>query len=496
MLHSWAKLKFHSYFKTIALLILTSGVCLSNTLMTIGTLMLVAAWLVEAQFRSYWEKFKSTPSLWCLATFLCMVLLSLLWSENLHYGLYDSYKKLPFFAIPIVLGTSKPIEKSVVRYLLLLFLGTVCITSAVNYFRFHHIADAAADIRSMSYFIPHPRYAIALVLAIAVAIQMLKGEGKYKLLLWMPLLWCTYYTLHAQVLSGYVLLAVLSLFSGWLFLRNALVRYLRGAKYRRNLLLLSAVGLCGTGMYLSIRQEVNTTEGERPVQLRAQSGELGTDQAGRSVAAHNGTGRVRSAFFSALWNYLLPQSSSRDSSSIPQGEREKVRAAQNDDSAAVERTGVEEKMRELTHQWHVYQRGGSPDGHSLLQRLEHLKTGWSILKKNYLFGVGAGDVQIAFQREYALLHSRLSENYRYRTHNQWMTTWIAQGVLGVLFLLGFLVAPVCERKEKDGFFHTVLLLFGIVFLFQDVLETQAGVTLVGLFFSLVAYGEEEGTVLS
>ena len=34
-----------------------------------------------------------------------------------------------------------------------------------------------------------------------------------------------------------------------------------------------------------------------------------------------------------------------------------------------------------------------PNGHSLLQRLEYWKAGLSILKKNWWFGVGSGDVQ-------------------------------------------------------------------------------------------------------
>jgi len=72
-----------------------------------------------------------------------------------------------------------------------------------------------------------------------------------------------------------------------------------------------------------------------------------------------------------------------------------------------------------------------------------------------------------------------------------LTIWVALGLIGFLAFLMLFIVPFFEIKQKD--FFMVLFLFGLFFscLFQDFIETQAGVTIFGLFYGLAIYRESE-----
>ena len=145
-----------------------------------------------------------------------------------------------------------------------------------------------------------------------------------------------------------------------------------------------------------------------------------------------------------------------------------------------ENSGFFSRLYSLRFELH---NSGDPNGHSLLQRLEYWKVGLSIFKKNRWFGVGSGDVQDAFDREYVLSNSKLKKQNRKRAHNMFLTMAITFGFPGLAFFiykLIYFVKKQIENKQLIGLVFSAIVIS--TFLMEDTLETQTGITFYAFFY--------------
>jgi O-antigen ligase len=128
-----------------------------------------------------------------------------------------------------------------------------------------------------------------------------------------------------------------------------------------------------------------------------------------------------------------------------------------------------------------------PNGHSLLQRIEYWKTGWQIVKTNWVIGVGTGDTQVAFDKQYDRDNSPLGKENRLRAHNTYLTVWISFGIIGI-GLFGWLITFYLKTSLQLN--HPLAFVFILIacstFLIEDTLETQTGVTLFAFFYALLS----------
>ena len=126
-----------------------------------------------------------------------------------------------------------------------------------------------------------------------------------------------------------------------------------------------------------------------------------------------------------------------------------------------------------------------PNGHSLLQRFEAWKVGFSIFKQAPYIGVGTGDLKNAFAQEYIALDTKLSKKNQIRAHNTFLTSAITFGVFGLLLLLYLVYTSgriQIQNQNLSGFiFWTIIL---VTFFFEDTLETQTGITMFAFFIAL------------
>ena len=144
--------------------------------------------------------------------------------------------------------------------------------------------------------------------------------------------------------------------------------------------------------------------------------------------------------------------------------------------------------------WEVdlYLRGGNPSGHSVAQRIEYLRASSTIISNNPFFGVGTGDVQLEFNKQYDIMESKLNKYSRHRAHNQFVTFIITFGFLGALVILfALFYPPFVERKYSDFLFIAFLLVAVVSMLNEDTLETQPGVTFFAFFYSLFIFGRRK-----
>jgi O-antigen ligase len=113
---------------------------------------------------------------------------------------------------------------------------------------------------------------------------------------------------------------------------------------------------------------------------------------------------------------------------------------------------------------------------------------WKIIKHNWLFGVGAGDVSAELDRIYRQYDYQFGYYNQQNPHNQFLSVWLSTGLiglLGLLFLLGYSLQHAVIQKD---YAHLILLiLFMISFLFESMLERQKGIVLFTLLNSIFMF---------
>jgi O-antigen ligase len=106
-------------------------------------------------------------------------------------------------------------------------------------------------------------------------------------------------------------------------------------------------------------------------------------------------------------------------------------------------------------------------------------------------GYGIGDVReklsFVYQKNRMQQASRLNLN----AHNQYLQTFLATGLAGIIILLLSLLLPfITSFREKDILYIVFLLIIGSNFLFESILCRQAGVAFYAFFNAFFLFGYE------
>jgi O-antigen ligase len=113
-----------------------------------------------------------------------------------------------------------------------------------------------------------------------------------------------------------------------------------------------------------------------------------------------------------------------------------------------------------------------------------LKCSVNLALESPLLGYGLGDVQQELDTCYILNGVQLPTG-KYNSHNQYLFIWLSNGLFGlVLFCLYLIYIFSLAKKNKDYFLLSVLLLFMVSFLFENVLSRQSGVVLFSFLINL------------
>ncbi|NOZ45505.1 MAG: aminotransferase class I/II-fold pyridoxal phosphate-dependent enzyme [Chlorobi bacterium] len=121
-------------------------------------------------------------------------------------------------------------------------------------------------------------------------------------------------------------------------------------------------------------------------------------------------------------------------------------------------------------------------------RLDVWYSSIQVIQENFLFGVGAGDIKDNLFEKYEANNFHTGVERQYNSHQQFLETFIGQGIIGLFLLLFLLVIPFYKSIEEKNFlwFSLVFIVF-MNFLFESMLNTIAGVTFFGFFYSLITF---------
>ncbi len=107
---------------------------------------------------------------------------------------------------------------------------------------------------------------------------------------------------------------------------------------------------------------------------------------------------------------------------------------------------------------------------------------FEITNDNFLMGVGTGDVKDHLLSKYEEKEMAHARELALNAHNQYLQIFIALGITGLLVWLLSLVLPILISLDNRHYLYLAfLLLIAFNFLFESMLETQAGVVFYAFF---------------
>jgi O-antigen ligase len=125
---------------------------------------------------------------------------------------------------------------------------------------------------------------------------------------------------------------------------------------------------------------------------------------------------------------------------------------------------------------------------SSVARILIWKSALEIISEKPLLGVGTGDVRNELVKKYREKKITPAINNEYNAHNQYLQTYLASGISGLLILFGCLgVAFTVALRTGNLLYFLFTLLFSFHILVESMLERQAGVVFYAFINTLLYY---------
>ena len=123
------------------------------------------------------------------------------------------------------------------------------------------------------------------------------------------------------------------------------------------------------------------------------------------------------------------------------------------------------------------------------KRIEFAKAAITIIKENWLLGVGTGEWKTAFSNAFKENHAKLDESHYASSHNQYLNYMVKFGVFGFLFIMFALIYPVVKTKRYRDLLFMIFLAFMFFANFADSnLESHMGSSFFFFFYCVFLIG--------
>lgn len=502
----------------IGLCSIAIGLSLSKPLIGIGQLIIGFAWLLEGNYANRIRAFFTNKLAWVLISFFVISLLGLLYTTNFSYGITDIKRKLPFFVLPFILFSVKLTSKELKLVFLVYLVGVLAATFWSIFVKLGGLGITIVDDRDLSRFNSHIRFGLEICLAIfGLAYYVFKEQNrKTKAILSITLLWLVAFLFILNLFTGVLVLAitsiVLMLFYGF---KTSSVK----TKLVLFLFPIVVVGLSGYFINKSITNFYHTSTAILEEKKYSPYGEkywhdLNNDDKENGNYVYRNIAKEELEY---AWNKVSnihyrgkdlkgqPVEATLIRFLTSKGEYKNQKAIMNlspKEIMAIEQgisncnyltsNAFERRINSIIWEFDNYNRGRDYNGHSIVMRWVYWKTAFAIFKENILFGVGTGDIQDAFNKQYDKDNSILTEKFRLRAHNQFITAFVTYGFIGGILFLVFLFYPFIALNLKQHFLYLAFFLVMIISMFtEDTLDTQVGLTLFVFFNSLLIFNKEE-----
>jgi hypothetical protein len=518
-LFNFLMFKNHSHhIYLVGILLLVASLPLSMFLLSLAQIILLLNWILENNFKEKWNILKSRRSIYGFLVFYLIHILGMIYSSDLVFGFHDLKIKLPLLVLPIIIGTSTPLNYKRFTGVLLVFCGAVFISTIISTGKLLGIWGAPVlDIRDISIFVSHIRLALMVNLAIFILIWLAfkSPSNSQKAGIILSIVWFIFFLVILKSLTGIVIfLIIIAALGLWLVfkLSNILVKWFLVVGLAMCFLLIgSYVSKSVVRFYKVEKVDLNTLENVTkngniyfhfPTNKAFENGnytwlyvcepELEKGWNSRSKLLYKGPDLKGQELRLTLIRYLTSKGLRKDSAGIASLTETDIHNIENGMANYIysQKFSFYPRIYQVLWEIYQYQNGGNPSGNSFTQRFEYLKTASHIIKNNFWLGVGTGDVAKAFDDQYVTDKSNLTLRWRLRAHNQFITFFLTFGLVGFVIICTALIYPVYKEKMGKNYFGAIFTIIAFLsFLNEDTLETHAGLSFIAFFVSFFLYNK-------
>ena len=507
----------HRHLYLLGLASIFCGLGWSHALISIGQLIIIGNWIIEFDFKQKLAKLKTSPVIWIVLALFLIHLIGLFWTSDFKYATKDVINKILLLALPIIIGTTKRLRLVEWKLLLGIYVTSLFIITMASLGKYLNILGPEIhDKRELAIYISHIRY--GLNLAFASILLIWYKPLPYKTLNAFLAIWFTITLILFQLYTGLIILGII------VFILSIIKRktIFRNSFFTASFYTLSTfiVALLSYQVMLVYQDFSSTVQLEYDQEdLRRYSATVNGEKyshVGKDQRKENGVYTRRfiarkeirkqwemassipfkneenrdNPIVQRLYRYMSSKGLKKDSLGFSTLSKVEIKAIENGVANYYYMThnNLQNRLHRTFYELKEYQRTGNASGYSVAMRFEYWKTGLAIFQKNRMYGVGTGDIKIAFIEEYEINNSKLDIIYRKRAHNQYITFLACFGLIGFLIILFSIYYPILTLKQNPLLGITFIILISLSFITEDTLETQAGITLYAVFYCLIIFG--------
>ena len=514
------KNEIHQLIYFWGLILLGVSLPVSNYFMSVALFVLSLNWIVEGDYVRKWQILTNRKSLPVILSAYLLHVIGLIYSTDYQYAIHDLKIKLPLLVLPVIVGTSEKISVSKLKIILQFFIASVFIASIISTVAYIIMNQSwLHDRRNISLFISHIRFSLLIDMSIFICLYFglyhtFKVSAKEKVLCFFLSAWFMIFLLILQSFTGI-----------WIFITILPIMLIHWSVIKRNTWFIAGISMIILAGLIFTFTKLHSTFGKfyhapeitpdklekytangnpyfhDPESRLLENGnyiylylceeELRNEWSKISNIHYDSFDNKGQVLNQTLIRYLTSKGLAKDSAGIAALDHEDIRMIENGYSNHIfkRRFAIYPRIYQFVWELDVYMKTGKSGGHSLAQRIEYIKNGIEIIRRNFWFGVGTGDVKTEFDHQYEISDSQLGIKWRLRAHNQFVTFFITFGVIGFIWIIfSFIYAISYEKKRKEMLVLLFLLIAFLSMLNEDTLETHAGICFFSFFFSIFIFG--------
>lgn len=496
------------------LILLAASLPLSRFMISISEFVIGLGWVMSSKPGYRVKQFFKTPSAWMISAIYLLFVIGMLYSGNMDHGFKELRIKLPLLVLPFFISTAPPISRRQWNYVMGFFIAAVLAGSFISSYIL--ATTDVLDTRNISPFISHIRFGLMLSLAFFTCVYLAYNSMMWSLRLFLIIIaaWIIIFLILLESVTG----LGITLTIGVALLIYMIIK--RGKIWVRLTSFLGIAALVIFGIYFAnnvVKEELtppntdfsqleektsrgnpyyhDTTntwhEDGHYIFIYICEPELKKAWGKRSDIPYTGEDKKGQKLKYTLIRFLNSKGLRKDADAVEKLSKEEVKAIENGIANInyMQRSSLRARLSQIIYEYKNYQRHGDPSGHSVMQRLEYWKAAVGIIVDNPVKGVGTGDINDAFNKQYKEMELKLDKKFRLRAHNQYLRIAATIGLVGLALFLLFLFYPIfAARAWEEAMFIIFLIIFLMSMITEDTLETQVGATFFAFFYSFLLWG--------
>jgi hypothetical protein len=504
------KLIYAYYFGFVLIAV---GLPLSKFLVSVGQFFLLGAWLLSSNPLVKIKLFFNNKIALACASLFLLHITGLAYTTDFAEATRDLRIKIPIFLLPLILSSSAHLTSNHIKKLMWVFCAAVLTKTLIAFYKINF--TDIVDLRQATGSLSHIRLSLMICLAIVFLLQQFKEQ---RLISGGLLIWLFAFLFILQSVAGLIIAALLIIcyINYWAFKNKKTLTSSLAVLF--NMVIITVPFYFVTDEYKKFYTPVNQHDIKSLEQFTVNGNKYEHDTSNkdlenghylaiyncweemekqwdkRSIIKSKEKDKKGNRIDFTLHRYLTSKGLRKDSAGVNALSAIDVQNIENGISniAYADIKNIRSRIHDIIFEFDKFKQGKDASGHSVTQRVEFLKTAFSIISKNIFIGVGTGDMAIAFKQEYENNGTLLKTEFRLRAHNQFVTMMVSFGIIGFAIFIFTMYYPLTiKRVRENKMYLAFIVIITFSMLSEDTFETQAGVTFFAFFNSLYLFAKRE-----